>query len=134
MENASKALLIAGGVLLTILVLSLAAYLFKQMGSNSSEIYAQMRENEINEFNQQFFNYDGRNDLNIQDVVTIINLAKDNNDAKRFPVVIQVLFRGTDALEKNIERLLMDNVGETGFKCTVEYAPNSNLVGKITIQ
>ena len=39
MENASKALLIAGGMLLLILVASFATLLFRRMGSQTSEFY-----------------------------------------------------------------------------------------------
>ena len=39
MENASKALLIAGGVLIAILLLTLFSYLFRQMASSTSNIY-----------------------------------------------------------------------------------------------
>ena len=68
MENASKALLIAAGVLLMILVFSFATLLFRRMGSQSSEFYKDMSDTEIYEFNQQFFNYE-RDDLKIQDAV-----------------------------------------------------------------
>ena len=42
MENASKALLMAGGVLIGILILSLAVYLFITFGAESKEIHAQI--------------------------------------------------------------------------------------------
>ena len=93
MENASKALLIAAGVLLMILVFSFATILFRRMGSQSSEFYKDMSDTEIYEFNQQFFNYE-RDDLKIQDVVSVINLAKDANDRERVPVVLEVNYLG----------------------------------------
>lgn len=87
MENAAKALLIAGGVLIAIILLTLFAYLFSHMATGTSNIYSTLDASEISEFNQQFLNYQGRTDLNIQDVITIINLAKDNNRRGKFPTV-----------------------------------------------
>ena len=41
MENASKALIMAGGILVGVLVLSLMVYLFADFGSTSAQINAQ---------------------------------------------------------------------------------------------
>ena len=129
MENASKALLIAGGMLLLILVASFATLLFRRMGSQTSEFYKDMSDTEIFEFNQQFFNYEGSN-LRIQDVVSIINLARDANKREVVPVIVKVYFQGNDSLETNVDGSLDIN---TRYSCTVEYAENSNYVGIITI-
>ena len=101
MENASKALLIAGGMLLLILVASFATLLFRRMGSQTSEFYKDMSDTEIYEFNQQFFNYENK-ELRIQDVVSIINLAKDANDRERAPVTLEVNFLGNKVDLNNI--------------------------------
>ncbi len=137
MENASKALLIAGGMLLLILVLSFATLLFRRMGSQTSEFYKDMSDTEIYEFNQQFFNYE-RNDLKIQDVISVINLAKDANDRERVPVTIEVNYLGSvlDLNNVDTKRMLSDSINDdikTRYKCTVEYSKNSNYVGEITI-
>lgn len=146
MENASKALLIAGGMLLFILVASFATLLFRRMGSQTSEFYKDMSDTEIYEFNQQFFNYEGR-ELRIQDVVSIINLARDANKREVVPVIVKVYFQGNDSLETNVDgSLKLDRVDtksilsksinddiNTRYSCKVEYAKNSNYVGIITI-
>lgn len=137
MENASKALLIAAGMLLMILVLSFAILLFKRMGSQSSEFYKDMSDTEIYEFNQQFFNYE-RNDLKIQDVVSVINLAKDANDKERVPVTLEINYLGSvlDLNTVDTKKMLSDSINDdinTRYTCTVEYSGNLNYVGKITI-
>lgn len=88
MENASKALLIAGGVLIAILLLTLFSYLFTQMASSTSSIYNSMSKHEIDEFNQQFLNYEGKKELTAQDVETLINLAEDARKNKKIEVKI----------------------------------------------
>ena len=80
MENASKALLMAGGVLIGILVLSLAVYLFITFGASSREINARIEDNQLLQFNAQFNIYAGRTDIKIHDIISLANLAKENNE------------------------------------------------------
>lgn len=90
MENASKALLMAAGVLIGILILSLAVYLFVTFGSASAEVHKQNEENQINQFNSQFTSYVGKEGITIYDVVTIANLATENNINYEYPKRISV--------------------------------------------
>lgn len=80
MENASKALLMAAGVLMGILVLSLAVFLFANFGSTSSQIRSDITSNQLTQFNTQFTIYDGRDDITIYDIISVANLAKENNN------------------------------------------------------
>lgn len=79
MENASKALLMAAGVLIAVLILSLAVYLFMSFGSESAEFHKQMENDRLNQFNSQFTTYEGKEGITIYDVMTAVNLARDNN-------------------------------------------------------
>ena len=85
MENASKALLMAGGVLLGILILSLAVYLFSNFGGASSRIHDNIEENQTAQFNSQFTKYVGNENVTIHDVVTMANLATENNKYYEMP-------------------------------------------------
>lgn len=78
MENASKALLMAAGVLIGMMVLSLMIYLFVSFGSTSREIREEQAQKQLNQFNTQFTSYMGTTNT-IYDVVTIANLATRNN-------------------------------------------------------
>lgn len=79
MENASKALIMAAGVLIGVLILSLAVYLFVSFGTSSAQVHKQNEENQLNEFNTQFTSYEGREEITIYDVITVKNLADQNN-------------------------------------------------------
>lgn len=79
MENASKALLMAAGVLIGLLVLSLAVYLFMSFGAESQEIYAEIENKQLNKYNAQFNVYSGREDITIYEIISLANLAKENN-------------------------------------------------------
>lgn len=88
MENASKALLMAGGVFLTILVVSLLMY--------AMNIYSDYQQNQIRlaeiedtaKFNQQFTNYE-RDDVLGYEVLSLANKVMDYNN------------RESDAVDEN---------------------------------
>ena len=137
MENASKALIMAGGVLIGVLILSLMAYLFVDFGSTSAEIHKQNEEKQIIEFNSKFTAYEGYKDKNgnwqitIYDIVTLAGYAKENN--KYYEGVedeqIHVQVEGTDIQDNNNEQnknLISQNVESNGtltkFRCEkIEY-------------
>ncbi len=79
MENASKALIMAAGILIGILLLSLAVYLFVSFGSTSAKLHQQKAEAVLAQFNAQFTSYEGKENVTIHDVVTIANLATETN-------------------------------------------------------
>lgn len=79
MENASKALLMAAGVLIGMLILSLAVFLFMDFGATSKGIYSEVESNQLTQYNAQYTVYSGREDITIYEIVSVINLAKQNN-------------------------------------------------------
>ena len=80
MENASRALLMAAGVLIGILMLSLAVYLFATFGAESQELHEKTKHDQVLQFNAQFTIYSGRKDITIYDIISIANLAKETNN------------------------------------------------------
>ena len=79
MENASNALIIAGGVLIGILIISLAVYLFVDFGSTPAKINKQNEKQQLVQFNTKFTSYENKEGLTIYDVVTVAGYAKENN-------------------------------------------------------
>ncbi len=87
MENASKALIMAASVLLGVMIITIGVYLYSIFGDYSSQISYNLAQKEINEFNSQFTKYLSYKDLSgnwqnlcrAHDVVTMANLAKQNN-------------------------------------------------------
>lgn len=148
MENASKALLIAGAVLLLMLVLSVGIYITKKMASQTSEIYKDLEQSDIDELNQKFFAYEQR-DIYIQDVVSIINYAKNINQNKRFPVSVQVkipstilegVLENTSNIHENAQNLTEENISkmislhlEDIYNCTLKFGTNSQYIDTIEI-
>ena len=85
MENATQALLIAAGVLIGIMILSLGVALYAELDSYVQSSHENIEFTELNKFNTQFTNYINyvndvkQFDLTIQDIVTVANLAYQNN-------------------------------------------------------
>ena len=86
MENASKALMMAGGVLIGVLIISLAVYLFADFGSRSASINAQNTEKQLAAFNSKFTSYqdfkdkDGNWQITIYNIITLKGYATENNN------------------------------------------------------
>ena len=79
MENASKALLMAAGFLMGLLILSLMVYLFVSFGSNAEEMRGQIERDRLAQFNSQFTSYQGKDGITIYDIITVAGFATENN-------------------------------------------------------
>ncbi len=157
MENASKALLMAGGVLIGILILSLAVYLFITFGAESKEIHAQIEERQLTQYNAQYTIYSGRNDITIYDIVSVANLAKENNDYYQYygnftdgyKVIVSLTNAGADSgelqgLTTEEKQLLIENYNDVNangdlanrFTCSAieYYTTTTGRVSKITFR
>lgn len=128
MENASKALIITGGILIAILLLTLFSYLFGHMASSTSSIYQTIEKHEKDEFNQQFLNYERRgitplkrineagveetyyNNLKPQDIATLLNLAKNAKQNSKFKVDVKIYLNEVDISNQNSNEWLRNNI------------------------
>ena len=87
MENASKALLIAGGILITMIILTIGVTLYSMYSNQSKEYNQIITTTEIQKFNSKFDVYVGRTDITAQEVASVVNLAKEYGDAVK--IIIQ---------------------------------------------
>jgi len=85
MENASKALLMAAEVLIAILIASLFALFFSTMSEYTKSYEERKQTEELQAFNNQFEKYIGG--ATAQDVVTVINLAKEYNEKMEYQAI-----------------------------------------------
>lgn len=89
MENASKALIIAGTILIGILLIALLVYFFNSALGVNKAYKENINITRIVEFNTKFTKYDisqkqyeesdGKNYVRIYDIITLGNLAKEFN-------------------------------------------------------
>ena len=133
MENSVKALFIASGVLMGIMILSIAAYLYSVMVSGSRSLVAKMDEKYVSEYNYEFLNYDSKDDNTIADVVSAKNYAVEKNSRDIFysrnklaaadNQYIDVYIGGTRIMGIEDDKILLTNSAYEGklFRCTVEF-------------
>lgn len=99
MENASKALLMAAGVLVGVIVFAIFVYEFASISGTSNAINEKMRAREISEFNAKFEGFANRrngylgieNAISVQDLATLCNLIRDwnkNNESDQIELTI----------------------------------------------
>lgn len=79
MENASKALLIAGGILIALLIIALLVYSFGSMSGYFSSEETKEEAEQLEAFNKQYEAYQ-RKLLRGTDIISVINKISDNNE------------------------------------------------------
>ena len=139
MENASKALIMAGGILIGVLLISLAVYLFIDFGSTSAEINAQNAQKQLTEFNSKFTSYQNYENITIYDIITLAGYAKENNEYYGVSTsseenYIDVKIRNESILNKNKSDLLTQYAANgilTKFECNNIQYNNSGRVNLI---
>ncbi len=107
MENATKALLLAGGVLITIIVISLGLALYGTFSSQTRGYSQVISSTQIQKFNSKFLVFLGREDITAMEVVTAINLGKQNN--------VRVLVNNENKITSNEE--FLEKHGDNIYKC-----------------
>ncbi len=90
MENATKALMIAAGVLMGVMILSLGVSLYYSLSTYVKGTQETIDANALNKFNNSYLNYinvskdehgalEYNYKLNVQDIITVANMAIENN-------------------------------------------------------
>lgn len=157
MENASKALLIAGGVLITMIIASFGVYLYGVYHSHAENVMNRLTESQITEFNAKFLAFEGR-DLTANEVVSILNLVVEcnkNNEINKQKITVEFNNVGqqydivaaaktyklnevnnltgeiTDSIQKKWEKFITDCIGKN-LKCRISQY-NGGIVSKLEI-
>ena len=116
MENASKALIIAGAILLSILIISLGLIVFNQAKQTVGN--ANLSEAEITSFNAQFTSYEGESVSG-----TVVN------------ALIEKVYSSnvTNAVDKTGKYITLTYPGKDGTSCTITVT-NDAVDGDTTVK
>lgn len=90
MENASKALIIAGAILLSILIIAIGMYIYNSSTNSITNAAGQISQQDIQAFNNQFIMYEGKQvGTNVKALLTTIaSICKENAEEEtRLPDV-----------------------------------------------
>lgn len=118
MENASKALIMTGGVFIAIVILVIGIESFVQYRKVAETYDANMTMSEITEINKEFTKYlEKGNNITIQEVVTAIRTAQNYNEKYGYKM-IEVKINGSSKINyknkdfANLIKSVTDNGGK----------------------
>lgn len=133
MENASKALIIAGGVLIAIIILSMFLVMYNRIANIKKTEQEQLKLEQLLAFNAEFEAYDKKIMYGV-DVITLINKVSENNKTYfgYADYQISIKLNGTEIYESS--SLIGTNFEKNIFECTKMDYNNSGRVCKIEIQ
>ena len=120
MENASKALLMAGGILVGVLILTLIATLSLSVRELHGRYEERIASQKIEQFNVNFTKYIGRT-LTIHEVVTICNFARENK------VTISSGGKQKENIKDNENKtykIVINDYSEDGYITSIKFMPN----------
>lgn len=80
MENASKALIMAGGILIAVIIMTIGVYVFATFGGSSKDIQEQLNSRNLAEFNNNFTKFQGSKEITIHDIISLANFARQYNE------------------------------------------------------
>lgn len=112
MENASKAILMAAGILIALLILGALILMFTRLGMFQSQNDAQTKQSQIAAFNNQFEPYNGKN-LTLMDLKSLYSKIVSNNK-KDSSYRISINNADTDAgIENEIQTILSNKMNQS---------------------
>ena len=117
MENASKALLIAGGVLIAIIIITMFIMMFSRLSNIQKDQEEQTKIEQLAAFNAEFEAYNKKVMYGV-DVITLINKVAENNKkySGNTDYQITVILNGVEVT--NSSRLLNEENEKYLFKCS----------------
>ena len=154
MENASKALLMAGGVLISLLVIGALILMFSNLTNYQGTETQSTREAQIQKFNEEYETYN-RNDVRGSDIYSLINKVvsynrrkttstekstDEGNDLQYQPMSLTISFENSTEIQNDFTytfattadnkiRLLNSNIVKNNNKIEVTEA-NTNILQK----
>ena len=149
MENASKALIIAGAILLSIAIIGVGMFVYNSVADTITDS-GDLTGEQADAYNQEFTNYEGRqrgtqvkelcdrvssHNRNAIDASQLITIAKEDlttsDEAAEFPAPTDETAEGTSTAA--INKFKASILSGRTYNVTFAYDPDSGLVTKIGI-
>lgn len=136
MENAAQALLIAGGILLAILTLSLVVYMANNVSTIGTAQAEKQEAERLSAWNAEWEAYN-KQLLYGAEVLTVINKANQNNLEYDYSTkyIVEILIEGTDADGIDVTEKNISNYRKSIFKCVnITYSNETGRINSIKFQ
>ena len=124
MENASKALIIAGAILISILLISVAIMVISSTQGTQDQMAQQMDATEKSTFNAQFTNFIGQN-RSASQVKALFERVTASNAANAYQVTFNKTAAQISTLDTKVKYKIeiSDSVGNDGLYDTITVTP-----------
>ena len=132
MENASKALLIAGGVLIAILIISVLVVTINIINSNQKTREEALATEQLVEFNQKYEAYN-KKALRGTDIITLMKMAIENNNKMEATNVGEQYFINVKLILKNEYKSTKTTIDKATGEKKVEEKGEKTISGKISL-
>lgn len=127
MENASKALLIAGAILIVIVLISIGIRVFYSTTGTTEQVDSSVNEAELENFNKKFTQYVGK-DKTKTEVIELLNKVIVSNTNTNKHITVNATGMGAYSTSEEIRDLIVNKISSLGssirFTISVAYAPN----------
>lgn len=120
MENASKALIIAGAILISIILISIGIIVVQSAGEVTDRASTTMDEQAIQIFNQKFKNYEGddRRGSSVRDLIGVVSSSNTQNPDDLVSVTYGKNAKKTASADLDKIRQSIKNSSRYDVKCT----------------
>lgn len=136
MENASKALIIAGAILISILLISVGIMVMNSTSGVTDEMTSQMDSTQRQSFNAQFTNYQGSG-KSVSQVRSLYNLVISSNSTHDDSAKVIMKVTGTtvagDEAVSDAAAILSGLSSTKTYTISIGYDSDTGLVSTITV-
>lgn len=99
LENASKALLMAGAILIAVMIISLFMWFINVLGNYGNKQALEVKQTEIESFNRYFYYSNTGNRISGADYINLVKKARDaNRDNDTYFITINGLVANLDGM------------------------------------
>ncbi|MCI8443906.1 MAG: hypothetical protein HFJ37_01810 [Clostridia bacterium] len=134
MENAVKALTIAGGILIALMILGALLLMFNNLSTYQNQKDASAKTSQITEFNNQFMAYD-KQDLTLMDLKSLYNKVSSHNKKnpeEKIQTNVESVYPGITQEFKTIRE---EDKQNKVFKCIkIEYENPQGKISKLLFE
>ena len=116
MENATKALTMAGGVLIALMIVSMLLFMFSNLSSYQNQNDASVKQTQIAEFNNQYMPYD-KNNLTLMELKSVYNKIMSHNSKNPTETIETNIKNIYSNIEEDFETIDEQDKRKKKFKC-----------------
>lgn len=132
MENATRALTMAGGILIALMILGALLLMFNNLSSYQNKNDSSMKDSQIAEFNNQFEPYN-KNNLTLMELKSVWNKIQSNNSKNpEYFIETNIKEEVYPTIDNNFSSLPEEDKQKSVFSCIkIEYDSKEGRINKM---